>query len=340
MLICTICAANDLPKAAVLAASIKRTQESVTTVLCLLERSGSVATEFSSLFSRIITVADIKLVDLDTLLFEHNVYEACSAIKPDVLLWMLQEFSDENQFVFMDPDSVAYSRFEEVSAELKGSPILVTPHHLHDEDDPERICETLLRTLGTGIFNSGFIAVSRSSVSLAFLKWWSSKTHTFCVPEIESGLYCDQRWLDLAVSLHPLQVLRHEGYNVAHWNISRRHIGRSASGYSYVVNDVPLRTFHFSMASQARDLYYLFRYCRADDVVFELRRDYLKEIAAANIDDIATRAWTYDYFDSGEYIHPGVRKLFCIGAPLRNLILNPFSHSNSYLYSEAALLFR
>ena len=84
----------------------------------------------------------------------------------------------------------------------------------------------------------------RSSLS-RFLAWWKSKLEYDCRVALADNLFVDQRWLDLSPGLFGnVSILRHEGYNVAYWNLAHRTIRRTGDGYR--VNAVPLAFFHFS----------------------------------------------------------------------------------------------
>lgn len=340
MVICSICAANDLPKAATLAASIKATQQDAITVLCLVERTSLAASSFASYFSEIILPSDLNLSDLDVVLFRHTVYEACCVLKPDLLLWAIAKYTNETIFVFMDSDTVSYGAFEECEVLESKSNILVTPHHVSDHFHIAETYDIVLRTLSTGIFNAGFLAVSRGKDAVSFLEWWSARTHLLCVPDVSSSLYCDQRWLDLALSFFDMSILRHPGYNVAHWNIAKRPLSYVPSHKTYFVAGFPLKTFHFSLASEGKDMYYFHKYCSSSSVVFTLRAEYIDSLRRLDIESFARLEWSYGTYTSGEPISPQVRSLFHPGSPLYFSQIEPFSKSNAFLYKEAGSALR
>jgi len=63
--------------------------------------------------------------------------------------------------------------------------------------------------------------------------------------EVERGLFVAQKWLDLAPGLFPgVAILRHDGWNVAYWNLRQRTVRREHDRLT--VNGVPLRFVHFS----------------------------------------------------------------------------------------------
>ncbi|HEY5172742.1 MAG TPA: glycosyltransferase, partial [Acidimicrobiia bacterium] len=93
-----------------------------------------------------------------------------------------------------------------------------------------------------GIFNLGFIAVSRDAD--AFLSWWSERLRRECRIAFNEGLFVDQRWIDFVPGYFEHKVLLDPGYNVAYWNLYDRFVKRGSHGYE--VNGLPLRFVHYS----------------------------------------------------------------------------------------------
>ena len=92
--------------------------------------------------------------------------------------------------------------------------------------------------------------MSRRPSLARFLAWWQEKLEFQCVVDTARGLFVDQKWMDLAPGLFPdVAILRHEGYNVAYWNLGQRKVvGESSSSAvdGPSVNGQPLRFYHFS----------------------------------------------------------------------------------------------
>jgi hypothetical protein len=336
MLVCTICAANHLPKAACLASSLIRTQGEHTSVLCLVERDRSSLRRLESRFNRVVLASETGIQNIDLFLFRHTVYEACCALKAHFLLWVMREFPQEHCVIFLDPDTLAYSRFEEVESLLPKSNTLVTPHHLQDDDTLQALWDNTIRTLICGTFNAGFLALRPSVQTLEFLKWWDRKTQLLCYADTSTGLYVDQKWLDLAFSFFDLTVLREPGYNVANWNISKRHLTKGPTAGDYLVDGKPLRFFHFSTIDDGRDMFYFKRYLNDDNPVFTMRQEYLHELAVIDIDGLSRTAWSYGQFCSGELITDHVRQLFRGGSAMNRIFPDPFAESNATLLSALA----
>lgn len=341
MLMCTICTGGYLPKAAVLATSFRQAHPSSGTVLCLVERDRSALANVDGIFTTVVLAAELGIPNFEQFVFQYTQFEACMAVKAKILLWALSKFPEEQDFVYLDSDICVYSRFSEVEQILPVSPIVLTPHHLIcEEASLKYIPEYYIRTLMCGVFNSGFLAVRRNQMSLAFLEWWDHRLLNLCYKDTSVGLYYEQRWLELAHGFFDVTVLREVGYNVANWNIAGRSIVATLDAVGYLVNGCPLRFFHFSMIDTGRDLYYFKHYLAPDSTVFTIRRRYIVEVASFERGDSSRRSWTYSCFSSGEPISTETRYRYRNYPGIRGLISDPFDYSNGTIAATQASLLR
>jgi len=182
----------------------------------------------------------LDLPDRGRFTFRYNVLELNTAVKP----WMFAHLFARgyDRVVYLDPDIYVYSPLHELDAVPPDSFITLTPHltgFIGGEDHPSE------RTiLVAGTYNLGFLAVSRRPQLASFLDWWKGKLEHECVVEPDRGLFVDQKWIDLVPGLfRDVFILRHDGYNVAYWNLRQRAV---ANGAAWTVNGQPLRFFHFS----------------------------------------------------------------------------------------------
>ncbi|HWS72294.1 MAG TPA: group 1 glycosyl transferase, partial [Thermoanaerobaculia bacterium] len=156
--------------------------------------------------------------------FRYTILELNTAAKP----WMFEHLFARgyDRVVYFDPDIVVYSPL----AELDESFLTLTPHltgSIRGDDHPSE------RTVSqAGAYNLGFLAVTRQPSLERFLAWWQEKLEFQCVVEPERGLFVDQKWMDLAPGLFPdVRILRHDGYNVAYWNLGQRTVtGMTVNG--------------------------------------------------------------------------------------------------------------
>jgi hypothetical protein len=269
-------------------------------------------------------------------MFRHAAIEACTAIKAQFLLWALDRFPEEQEFLFLDPDVMAYSRFEELEFVFPRAEIILTPHHVQDEYSYERTWDNMLRTLLCGVFNCGFVAVRRSQAAIALLKWWNDKLLEYCCKDESRGLFFDQKWLDAALAFFDVTVFREPGYNVANWNIASRCLTFSPH-FGYRVNGRPLRFVHFSMVDSNRDVYYFRKHLPRDSPVFELRDQYVQQIKELDADGHSRIPWTYEFYHSGERISADVRHGYRELPQLSMEFGDPFAQSNSAINCGEAL---
>jgi hypothetical protein len=172
--------------------------------------------------------------------FRYTVLELNTAIKP----WVFEHLFalGYDRVLYLDPDVVLYSPLAELDAQPDAF-LTLTPHltgFIPGDDHPSE--RTILLA---GTYNLGFLAVTRRPPLGAFLRWWQEKLEFQCVVEPGRGLFVDQKWIDLAPGLFDgVRILRHDGYNVAYWNLPQRTV--TGAGDDLRVNGQPLRFFHFS----------------------------------------------------------------------------------------------
>lgn len=336
MVICTVCAANHLPKAACLEQSLVKTQSSHTFLVCLVERDCGAGSSLKAILPNIITASELGINDFNLFMFRHNSpYEACCAVKAQLLLWALEQFPGEDEFVYLDPDIRAYSRFHELESMLETVGVILTPHFLRSDFTGENILDDLARTFPCGLFNAGFLAIRRSPVAMQFLHWWNRLLQLHCVGDIPKGFYFDQRWLDLATTFFDIGVLREAGYNVAHWNIYERILTEGLGSAEYFVNGRPLRFFHFSMIDSGRDMFYFKKYLDDDSPLFTIRTEYMQETLRLGGKDAHRIPWSYESYLSGEPILSMARNVF---RPLMGVPAIAARYSDPFLSSNAEIL--
>lgn len=191
-----------------------------------------------------VTLADLDLPTIWDMAFRYEKGAFANALKPFFLRHLLTERGPP-WLVFLDADTLVYSRFDEVHALLDGdgAAIVLTPHI---ERPQPRIREPFeIDLLRHGVTNGGFVALAPDRRAHEFLDWWAEHLKTDCRYEPERGYYGDQHWLDLAPALFDgVQLLRHRGYNAAYWNYPDR-APRAIDG-RWMVGPDPLRFYHFS----------------------------------------------------------------------------------------------
>lgn len=234
--------------------------------------------------------------------FRYTILELNTAVKP----WMFAHLFARgyDRVVYLDPDIVVYSPLAELDALPADTFLTLTPHltgFIGDEQDhpSERAI------LKAGAYNLGFLAVARQPSLDAFLGWWQEKLEFDCVSDVARGLFVDQKWIDLAPGLFPgVVILRHDGYNVAYWNLRQRTVSGST------VNGQPLRFFHFSGVDPAQpklvSRYDTLRRADTGDAG-KLVDDYVAALRAADHASLKKGRYAFGFFHDGTPLADAVR---------------------------------
>jgi glycosyltransferase involved in cell wall biosynthesis len=175
------------------------------------------------------------------LAFRYTILELNTAVKP----WMFEHLFSRgyDRVIYLDPDILVCSPLIELDHVEAGTFLVLTPHLTGSIPGTEHPSERTI--LQAGVYNLGFLAAFRHPDLERFLAWWQEKLEFQCVIDVARGIFVDQKWMDLAPGLFSdVAILRHDGYNVAYWNLRQRTVVRS--GDEFRVNGQPLRFFHFS----------------------------------------------------------------------------------------------
>jgi len=252
-----------------------------------------------------VPLEDLPLPDPRQFCFRYSILELNTAVKP----WMFAHLFARgyDRVLYIDPDIVIYSRLAEIDAEPPDTFLILTPHltgFIGGDGHPSE--RTILQA---GTYNLGFLFVSRQPPLERFLTWWQEKLTFQCVVDTARGLFVDQKWMDLTPGLFPgVMILRHDGYNVAYWNLRQRTV--TGDGNSATVNGEPLRFFHFSgfdpavpgMVSRYDNL-------KVADVgdAGELIQDYRVAIRAAGYDSFRNAPYAFAVFADGTRVPDAAR---------------------------------
>jgi glycosyltransferase involved in cell wall biosynthesis len=316
--------ANYIPKARLLARTLKRHHPELRFCLVLAEPAEPDLTSYEPAFDEVLTLDDMLRSDREPWIFQHSVVEICTAIKGYALNRLLAREGVE-AVIYLDPDIVVFSRLEPVLEMLAQCDVVLTPHLCDPEAELQAILDNEVCALQHGIYNLGFLAVANRPEGRRFAAWWWDRLERFCYADIQRGLFTDQRWVDLAPAFFPTcGVVRHPGCNVATWNLGRRRLdGNFKQGFQ--VNGGPLIFYHFSGFDSGAHLAMLQRYAVDMPAAFLLRCWYLKETAQLDGRGYHRRRWRYDYFNNGAPILPDQRRRYREREDLRRRFPHPFA---------------
>jgi glycosyltransferase involved in cell wall biosynthesis len=321
---------NYLPKARVLAKTLKRQHPEFKFVLLLAEDCPKELSAESAPFDEVIVPDNLRIPRLKSWLFKHTLVEVCTAMK-GILLPDLLARSDCEAVFYLDPDIVVLGSMRGLLDEFAQSSILLTPHLLDPETSKCGIEDNELCALRHGVYNLGFLGVRPSSEGLRFASWWRDRLEHYCFDDIPLGLFTDQRWIDLAVGYFPeIAIIRDKTCNVATWNLSQRQVGGDPRN-GLTIEGRPITFFHFSGIDSGAHLVSFGRYGTNMPGLDQLRDWYIAECQANDPEGFCVRHWPYDFYDNGRKIEKRERQLYRSRADLENHFSNPFASGG---YSE------
>lgn len=329
--------ANYLPKARVLATSVKHVHPEVKFHLVLSDVIPESIVIENEPFDSIITIKELPIPELKAWIFKHSVVEMCTGVKPIAFQEIIRRYNCK-KVIYLDPDIVVFNRLDSILGKLDNYSILLTPHQTKPEEYNEAVVDNEICSLKYGVYNLGFIAIRNSGEGRRFLDWWSKRCLDFCYDDIPEGLFTDQRWIDLApVFFTDLYILREPIYNVSTWNLTQR-VAKGSLKKGILINGEPLGFYHFSGIDSGMQEIMLNKYASSSLVLFQLVKWYREQCEQMGQSAFGKLPCFYSYFDNGELITKEQRLLYRQKLDLQHAFPNPFSttdvnHTHLSLFS-------
>lgn len=324
MLVYTSITKSYLPKARVLAKSVKRFHPDWTFVLLYSDDLPAGFDLEQEPFDDVLTIDQLGLPNWKAWAFGHALVELCTAVKGPAAELLAQR-PNVDKIMYLDPDIKVFSSLASLETLLDQHEILLTPHLLDPEQDINAIRDNEISALKHGVYNLGFFAARTSGQGMDFILWWAERLRFFCRADITNGLFTDQRWCDLAPAFFSgLHIVRDRGCNVATWNIAHRPLSKNDDGVFLVAN-VPLRFYHFTSYDSGAGFEMLRKYAADQTIAHELWDTYGKDLLAEEQGDARYKSWYYGQFENGETIPLDARRLYQIRPDLQTVFPEPYS---------------
>jgi hypothetical protein len=244
---CTIVSPNYLAYARTLAASYVA-EHPGQQFFVLIVADLADAAPFSGFGFTPVMLPQLGLSDMHGEGMKYEILELNTNVKPTFMKHLI-ETQSLDMLVYLDPDIFCYSPLTPIFDRLAaGATAVVTPHMTTPVSDGFNPTEQDM--LYNGTYNLGFIAVRRCAEGARLLDWWEQRCLGLGFSEGRTGLFVDQKWINLAPGLFEgVAIERHAGCNMAYWNLHERTLLRAPNGYiveSPVSGRVPLCFYHFS----------------------------------------------------------------------------------------------
>ncbi|QTA80411.1 transferase domain-containing protein [Desulfonema limicola] len=301
--------ANYLPKARVLAKSVKKHNPDAIFHLVLSDNMPEGIVINEEPFDSVLFIDDLDIPNQDSWIFKHSVVELCTAVKGPAFVKLFKT-TNADKIVYFDPDIAVLNNLEELEKILDKNSIVLTPHQIVPDTTKEAIIDNEICSLKHGTYNLGFLGISRSEEGLRFVQWWRDRLLEFCYDDIPNGLFTDQKWVDLAPAFFDdIFILRDKTYNVATWNLTHRNVNTDDNG-KLIIEGFPVKFFHFSGFDSGAQEIMLKKYAGSNSALFKLRNWYTQELDREGQGVLGKLPSIYSFYSNGELITPAQRKLY------------------------------
>lgn len=321
----TILAKNYLPKALTLADSLRRHEGAELRIVVIDAPTRADLPDLPAY--DLVSTSEIGLSarEITTLVTIYDLVEFATAIKPHIMRQLLE--TSEAAY-YLDPDLYLTSPIVELAPALAATEggILLTPHFIEPPGPESDTTEAHL--LYVGVYNLGFCGVDRRAT--AFLDWWWDRLKRECLFDPLSGLFVDQKWIDIGAPLFQAGALRHYGYNVSVANLAERRVVREGDELVIGERGDRLRLFHFHAFDPARpeELSTRFQHStahllEANEALEQLCREYAEQLIAhgKTLGEVAPYRYWVD--STGKTLSRHVRRAYRV-APDPDALPSPF----------------
>jgi len=325
---CTIVSLNYLPYARTLCDSFLEQHPELPFYVLIVDRR-SPDLDLSRERFQIIWVEELGIPNFLSAAFKFDILELNTNVKATFLKHLLG--SGVDGLIYFDPDILICSSVGFIFDLLQSSSIVVTPHAL-SPNNAAPAGEAIL--LYSGVFNLGFIAVANTEESMRFLAWWENRCLTEGFVERRSGLFVDQKWINLVPCYYDhVTILKHPGCNVAYWNLHERSIAKDRQ--RWIVNgSVQLVFYHFSgvpvdggtLISKGYDQFTL----ELLPSLAELFEFYRAELLKNGIRELGKHQYAFARYDNGQFINKLQRALYAAHLEDFQDTGDPFQTSNQF----------
>ena len=274
-------------------------------------------------FLRVVTLEELqKFVDFPVLelAFKYNLVEFNTAIK-SLLFYYAFDVEMASRVLYFDNDCWILDSLKEIELLLDQYSAVATPH-ITSPNPLDGFKQTDIQIGMAGIFNFGFLGLSDSTATRAFLEWWTLRLRFYGFVDQAHGMHFDQGWgdfLPVFFDHDDFFVLRDPRFNLAYWNLHYLgdKLALSTDKKKALVDGEPVVFFHFSGISN-------YRFFRSHDISRHQSRytlfdvpamgpildEYTRLLETNNASKYRKIPYGFDYLDSGVRIIPAMRALF------------------------------
>ena len=325
----TSAALNYIPKVRMLFRSLREHHPEWTLHLALADEMHPHLDFSAEPFDAVIPVAEMGIPSWRGWAFCHTIVELATAIKPFALKGLLAR-PDASKVIYLDPDTVVFSRLDDILLALDEANLVLTPHQTKPETTLAAIIDNEICSLKHGVYNLGFVAVAVTDVGKEFAEWWGKRVYHFCRADIPNGLFTDQRWIDLVPAFFEgVAIMRSGRHNVATWNLTTREFSRDSAG-NFLVDGEPLGFYHFTGFDSGAHRVMAAKNAPGNRAVQEIVDWYDHQTKHLAEDPLANEPWAFATYSDGTPITRSQRLMYRDRLDLQRAFPEPFD-ANGYL---------
>jgi lipopolysaccharide biosynthesis glycosyltransferase len=310
---CTIITKNYLAYARALAMSLSEHNPDVPLYVLLADRVDGYFDPTSEPFKMIYLEDLFDQEAVEKMCFYYTPFELCCALRGLLHQYMFDQ-GIAQRWLFLDSDIMVFSSLEPIFKQLKNSSILLTPHSsIPAEENYINPHETNL--LKSGLYNAGFLGINRDDEAIKFIHWFKKRLIFLCLHDQKSGLFVDQKWLDLVpLYFDNFALCQHSGANLGHWNIFERIIEKDDDN-NIMANGKPILFIHFSGWSLENPDFLSTHsqvICQNKTIPFwsDLANSYRDLLLQSEYIRFKDYPYAFDQFDNGDRILPEMRRIY------------------------------
>ena len=347
----TIVAKNYIGLALILEKSIKKFDSDIDFYIFVADEFLT-SEDLSNIPTNVLIAKDLLGIDSaqwTDMTFKYDLTEFCTAIKPSCFKFLLNK-DNYQKIIYFDPDICVFSSLTPIYSMLERFSFVLTPQitgvHLNYKGElPE------WNLFANGVFNLGFLGISKSTASSKMLDWWEERLKDKCFMDRVHVYFTDQIWMNLLPGFfdnETFHVSHNLGMNLAPWNYFEREIVTKKDGFYVktrnkddILNLDKLIFFHAAGYSfidfkngviKRKRITSLQNYPDIEPVLIEYR-----DAIVANKEDFdkyIKLPYSYNTYANGIPIDKFHRRLYHGLCENKFLVVNPFSVYNGSLYSE------
>lgn len=239
----TLCSNNYLGAAKVWVESFRKFHSDFELFIGLVDKKNG-EVDYNAFGCTILVAEDVPMPSIDKMSERFNIVELNTTVKPFYLKYFFYTLNAD-WVIYMDPDIELFSPLVEVLNGLSNTMITLTPQLLSPVDDEFGPNDSHI--LPTGVFNLGFIALSKQQELPAFLDWWADRCVKYGYRKESQGFFYDQIWMNyVPVFYDSYTIIKNPAYNVANWNLHERQLSKNEEGDWCVNEEYKLAFFHYS----------------------------------------------------------------------------------------------